>query len=170
MLVAARNSKLEESIKLHQYIREADDVISWLEEKQSLAGSDDYGIDYDHLLVRERGEDGTKMKQWRREKRESFLKSQESDVLMLFVVQVLQKKLDEFKRDVNASNDRYSSVNKLARQLVAEGHSDTVIIKEKQDQMRYGYTHKNDDRLFTLHAAERDGPLYKMHSKVVQRN
>lgn len=51
MLVAARNSKLEESIKLHQYIRDADDVISWLEEKQSLAASDDYGKDYEHLLV-----------------------------------------------------------------------------------------------------------------------
>lgn len=169
MLVAARNSKLEESIKLHQYIREADDVISWLEEKQSLAASDDYGIDYDHLLVRERGEDRTKIKQWRREKREFFKVTREW-WFDAFVVQVLQKKLDEFKRDVNASNDRYSSVNKLARQLVAEGHSDTVIIKEKQDQMRYGYTHKNDDSLFTLHAAERDGPLYKMHSKVVQRS
>ena len=54
MLVAARSSKLEESIKLHQYIREADDVTSWLEEKQSLAASDDYGKDYDHLLVRDR--------------------------------------------------------------------------------------------------------------------
>ena len=38
---------------------------------------------------------------------------------------------------MNASSDRYSDVNKLARQLVAEGHSDTVLIKEKQDQMRY---------------------------------
>ena len=51
MLVAARHAKLEESIKLHQYISEVDDVISWLEETQSLASSDDYGKDFEHLLV-----------------------------------------------------------------------------------------------------------------------
>lgn len=107
MLVAARHAKLEESIKLHQYIREVDDVISWLEETQSLASSDDYGKDFEHLLV-------------------------------------LQKKFDEFKRDVTASTDRYTSVNQLARQLVAEGHSDTVMIKEKQDQMREGWNTLQD--------------------------
>lgn len=51
MLVANRCSKLEESIKLHQYISDVEDVISWLEEKASLAASDDYGKDFEHLLV-----------------------------------------------------------------------------------------------------------------------
>ena len=51
MLVANRCSKLEESIKLHQYISEVEDVISWLEEKASLATSDEYGKDFEHLLV-----------------------------------------------------------------------------------------------------------------------
>jgi len=49
---------------------------------------------------------------------------------------VLQKKFDDFKRDVNASTERYTAANNLARRLVAEGHSDTVLIKEKQDAMR----------------------------------
>ena len=52
-------------------------------------------------------------------------------------LQVLQKKFDDFKRDVSASTERYSAANNLARRLVAEGHSDTVLIKEKQDAMRY---------------------------------
>ena len=52
-------------------------------------------------------------------------------------MQVLQKKFDEFKRDISASTERFSSVNNLARRLVAEGHSDTVLIKEKQDIMKY---------------------------------
>ena len=30
----------------------------------------------------------------------------------------------------------YTAANGLARRLVAEGHSDTVLIKEKQDTMR----------------------------------
>ena len=51
-------------------------------------------------------------------------------------VQVLQKKFEEFRRDVNAGMERYTAANGLARRLVAEGHSDTVLIKEKQDTMR----------------------------------
>ena len=51
-LTAARRSKLQESIKLHQYIRDVDEVLSWLSEKQTIAASDDYGKDFEHLLVR----------------------------------------------------------------------------------------------------------------------
>ena len=51
-------------------------------------------------------------------------------------MKVLQKNFEEFKRDVQASADRYSAAVKLARKLVAEGHSNTVLIKEKQDSMR----------------------------------
>lgn len=50
---------------------------------------------------------------------------------------MLQKKFEDFKRDVNASTERYTGANSLARKLVAEGHSDTVFIKEKQDDMRF---------------------------------
>lgn len=99
MLVAARHSKLEESIKLHQYMRDTDDVLSWLHDKESTASSDDYGKDFEHLVV-------------------------------------LQNKFEQFRRDAAVSTDRYTAVNRLARQLVAEGHSDTVKIKEKQDQMK----------------------------------
>ena len=54
------------------------------------------------------------------------------------LTQVLQKKFEEFsRRDVNAGIERYTAANGLARRLVAEGHSDTVLIKEKQDAMRY---------------------------------
>ena len=50
--------------------------------------------------------------------------------------QVLQKKFEEFCRDVNGGMERYTASNRMARRLVAEGHSDTVLIKEKQDTMR----------------------------------
>ena len=51
MLVAARHSKLEESIKLHQYIHESDDVLSWITERQQTAASDEFGKDFEHVLV-----------------------------------------------------------------------------------------------------------------------
>ena len=57
--------------------------------------------------------------------------------MCLLHTQAVQKKFEDFKRDVSASTERYSAANNLARRLVAEGHSDTVLIKEKQDAMRY---------------------------------
>ena len=59
------------------------------------------------------------------------------NIAVLMPVQVLQKKFEEFKRDISVSTERYTAVNGLARRLVAEGHSDTVLIKEKQDAMRW---------------------------------
>ncbi len=50
-LTAARRSKLEESIKLHQYLQDVEEVLSWLADKEGVASSDDYGKDYEHLLV-----------------------------------------------------------------------------------------------------------------------
>ena len=50
-LTAARLSKLEESIKIHQYVRDVEEVVSWVREKETVASSDDYGKDFDHLLV-----------------------------------------------------------------------------------------------------------------------
>ena len=69
-------------------------------------------------------------------------------------VQVLQKKFEEFKRDISVSTERYTAVNGLARRLVAEGHSDTVLIKEKQDAMRWA-TIGNDVLLVIVYWAIR---------------
>lgn len=51
-LTAARRSKLEESIKLHQYLQEVEEVLSWLADKEATASSDNYGKEFEHLLVR----------------------------------------------------------------------------------------------------------------------
>lgn len=51
-------------------------------------------------------------------------------------LQVLQKKFEDFRREVQSTSESYKASNAMARKLVAEGHSDTVMIKEKQDQMR----------------------------------
>ena len=48
---AAKRSKLDESIKLHQYLQDVEEVVSWLGDKEKVAASDDYGKDFEHLLV-----------------------------------------------------------------------------------------------------------------------
>ena len=85
-LVASRRQRLEESIKLHQYLRDVEELSTWLEEKQQVAASDDYGKDLDHLLM-------------------------------------LQKKFDDFRREVANNTSRYTTVNNTGRKLIAEGES-----------------------------------------------
>ena len=58
--------------------------MSWLEEKQQVAASDDYGKDLDHL-------------------------------------EMLQKKFDDFKREVANNTSQYTTVNNFGRRLIAEG-------------------------------------------------
>ena len=50
-LMAARRTKLEESIKLNQYLQDVDDVLSWLSDMEKVASSDEYGRDFNHILV-----------------------------------------------------------------------------------------------------------------------
>ena len=83
-LVSSRRQRLEESIKLHQYLRDVEELSTWLEEKQQVAASDDYGKELDHLLM-------------------------------------LQKKFDDFRREVANNTSRYTTVNNFGRKLIAEG-------------------------------------------------
>ena len=46
------------------------------------------------------------------------------------LLQVLQKKFDDFQSDTQASAELYTTANNLARKLLAKRHSDTVFIKE----------------------------------------
>eukprot|EP00118_Oscarella_pearsei_P018140 m.184464 g.184464 ORF g.184464 m.184464 type:complete len:3710 (+) comp39319_c1_seq2:34-11163(+) len=101
-LTAARRQKLEESIKLHQYLREFEEAQAWLQENQTIASSEEYGKDFEHL-------------------------------------ELLQEKFDIFKRSLQTSMERYTSANAMARRLVADGHSQTVLVKEKQDEVKAGW-------------------------------
>ena len=85
-LVSSRRQRLEESIKLHQYLRDVEELSTWLEEKQQVAASDDYGKELDHLLM-------------------------------------LQKKFDDFRREVANNTSRYTTVNNFGRKLIAEGET-----------------------------------------------
>ena len=53
-LAAARRRKLVETKKLFEFHREVEDVETWIAEKNSVAGSEDYGTDIEHVQVRPR--------------------------------------------------------------------------------------------------------------------
>lgn len=57
-------------------------------------------------------------------------------ISVVFFVQTIQNKFDDFQGSVAANTKTYRAVDNLAKKLVAEGHTDTVAIKEQQDILR----------------------------------
>uniref|UniRef100_A0A8C8T063 Calponin-homology (CH) domain-containing protein n=1 Tax=Pelusios castaneus TaxID=367368 RepID=A0A8C8T063_9SAUR len=49
-LAKARGKKLEETLGLHEYLREYEDLQDWINQQWQMASSDDYGSDYEHVL------------------------------------------------------------------------------------------------------------------------
>lgn len=50
-LSAHLRQKLMESMYRHEYFREAEDLEKWIAEQMQTATSEDFGQDYEHLLV-----------------------------------------------------------------------------------------------------------------------
>ncbi|XP_008936894.1 PREDICTED: spectrin beta chain, non-erythrocytic 5-like, partial [Merops nubicus] len=49
-LAAARGKKLEETLVLHEFLREYEDLQDWITQQRQAASSEDYGNDYEHVL------------------------------------------------------------------------------------------------------------------------
>ena len=50
-LTNTRLHRLEESKKLHQYLREVNETAEWITEQLHVAAAEDYGKDFEHLEV-----------------------------------------------------------------------------------------------------------------------
>ncbi|XP_068802064.1 spectrin beta chain, non-erythrocytic 5 isoform X5 [Struthio camelus] len=49
-LAAARGKKLNETLTLHEFLRECEDLQDWITQQKQMASSEDYGNDYEHVL------------------------------------------------------------------------------------------------------------------------
>ncbi|NXG68257.1 SPTN5 protein, partial [Baryphthengus martii] len=49
-LAAARGKKLDETLVLHEFLREYEDLQDWITQQKQAASSEDYGNDYEHVL------------------------------------------------------------------------------------------------------------------------
>ncbi|KAM6073898.1 spectrin beta chain, non-erythrocytic 5 [Chlamydotis macqueenii] len=49
-LAAARGKKLDETLVLHEFLREYEDLQDWITHQKQTASSEDYGNDYEHVL------------------------------------------------------------------------------------------------------------------------
>ncbi|MFH4975655.1 hypothetical protein AB6A40_002364 [Gnathostoma spinigerum] len=116
--------KLQQALKLLQFIRQCDEVLYWIRDKEAFVTAEDFGQDLEH-------------------------------------VEVLQRKFDEFLKELGNHQYRITEVNQAADKLVEEGHTEHEAIYKKKDEVNDAW-----HRLNTLAATRREG-LFGAHQ--VQR-
>nr|CAD7403707.1 unnamed protein product [Timema cristinae] len=95
--LAEKGMKLQQALVLVQFLRQCDEVMFWISDKETFVTTDEFGHDLEH-------------------------------------VEVLQRKFDEFQKDMASQEYRVTEVNELADKLVLDGHPERdTILKRKED-------------------------------------
>lgn len=116
--------KLQQALKLLHFIRQCDEVLYWIREKETYVTAEDMGMDLEH-------------------------------------VEILQRKFDDFLKELGNHQYRINEINQAADKLVEEGHSEHDQIYKKRDDVNDAW-----HRLNTLAATRKEG-LFGAHQ--VQR-
>ena len=108
--------------------REANELEVWISEKEAVASSEDTGRDLEHVEVR----------MYICKCSLIDMSCNHSPLIFviylyypLFVIQLLQKKFEDFKADLNRSKDRVSLLNAMSQELLTAGHSASVEINNQ---------------------------------------
>ncbi|EYB99527.1 hypothetical protein Y032_0122g1099 [Ancylostoma ceylanicum] len=116
--------KLQQALKLLQFIRQCDEVLYWIRDKEAYVTAEDMGMDLEH-------------------------------------VEVLQRKFEDFLKELGNHHYRINEINQAADKLVEDGHTEHDQIYKKRDEVNEAW-----HRLNTL-AATRKECLFGAHQ--VQR-
>ena len=87
--------KLQQALRLIQFMRECDKLMFWISDKEMFVTTDEFGQDLEH-------------------------------------VEVLQKKFEEFQKDLQNQEERVANVNQLADKLIDEQHPEEETVRRKQ--------------------------------------
>ncbi|MCP9263394.1 Spectrin alpha chain [Dirofilaria immitis] len=87
--------KLQQALKLLQFIRQCDEVLYWIRDKEAFVTAEDFGQDLEH-------------------------------------VEVLQRKFEEFLKELGNHQYRITEVNQAADKLIDEGHTEYETITRKK--------------------------------------
>jgi spectrin alpha len=88
--------KLQQALRLIQFMRECDKIMFWITDKEAFVSSDEFGQDLEH-------------------------------------VEVLQKKFDEFQKDLQNQEDRVTDINQQAEKLIVEEHPEEEAVRKRRD-------------------------------------
>jgi spectrin alpha len=105
--LAEKGMKLQQALVLVQFLRQCDEVMFWINDKETFVTTDEFGHDLEH-------------------------------------VEVLQRKFDEFQKDMVSQEYRVTEVNELADKLVVEGHPERdTILHRKEVSNQEGLISRN---------------------------
>ncbi|PVD22109.1 hypothetical protein C0Q70_17913 [Pomacea canaliculata] len=122
--LAEKGTKLQQALRLVQFMRECREVMFWIADKEAFVTSDEFGQDLEH-------------------------------------VEVLQKKFDEFQKDLQNHEDKVSEVNSLAEKLITDGHPEEDTIRQKQQEVNEAWQRLRQlsllrqERLYGAHEIQR---------------
>jgi spectrin alpha len=95
--LAEKGLRLQQALVLVQYLRQCDEVLFWINDKEAFVGISEFGLDLEH-------------------------------------VKVLQRKFDEFQKDMTSQEFRIAEVSETADKIISQSHpeSDSVGAKKKE--------------------------------------
>jgi len=121
----AKSLRLQQTLRLVKFVRDCDEFIFWINDKETFVNSEETGHDLEH-------------------------------------VQVLQKKYEEFQKDLSNHEDQIIELNRRGDDLVVvEVHPDASQIRAKQKEVNDAWNRlrqnasQRQERLFGAHEVQR---------------
>jgi len=96
--LAEKGMRLQQALVLVQYLRQVDEVMFWISEKETFVAAEEFGHDLEH-------------------------------------VEVLQRKFDEFQKDMSSQEFRVSDVCETADKLTTDQHPESQVITAKKTEL-----------------------------------
>ncbi|XP_024083018.1 spectrin alpha chain [Cimex lectularius] len=122
--LAEKGMKLNQALILVQFLRQCDEVMFWIKDKEMFVTTDEFGQDLEH-------------------------------------VEVLQRKFDEFQKDMASQDYRVTEVNELADKLMSDGHPERETILRRKEELNEAWQRlkqqslMRQEKLFGAHEIQR---------------
>merc|ERR1719400_2800556 len=118
--LAEKGMRLQQALVLVQFLRQCDEVMFWINDKETFVTTEEFGHDLEH-------------------------------------VEVLQRKFDEFQKDMASQEFRVTDVCEPAEKLVGDQHTESEVVTNKKKELLEAWA-----RLKSL-ATERQQKLFGAH-------
>jgi len=122
--LAEKGLRLQQALVLVQFLRSCDEVLLWIQDKETFVTADEFGTDLEH-------------------------------------VEVLQRKFDEFQKDMASQEYRVVDVNAAGDKLIGEGHPEVESISRKKEELNESWQRlkqlavMRQEKLFGAHEIQR---------------
>ncbi|KAI2810972.1 Spectrin alpha chain, non-erythrocytic 1 [Blomia tropicalis] len=119
-----KSYKLQQAWILVQFLRQCEELMFWIKDKETMITSDDIAHDLEH-------------------------------------VEVLQRKFDEFKKDMGSQEFRINEIDQKAAELIQNGHPEKEQIEQRSIEIREAWARllelkkRREEKLFGAHEIQR---------------